>query len=307
MKNGVTDLAEYNLDPAKADVLRIDVTRGADGKPTSTRAPSSAPARRSARSRTTPPSTPTPRRRTSSRCRPPASSRSSSGSRTPAAFRGKNLLALESFRQPDAILVKNSYGELEFFRTDEKDAWQLYRGTTAHKVDPTEVRKLIDELNKKGVVVSFPDPKGKELVEKPHATVRVYADSLEKSDAKKPGKPVLKKDAKLAAELRFGLPEGNDVAVDRIWGADSTSSWCRRVSTPRSGRGRWPTSTGDPALQSGHAEENVTRVELTREGKTSVVARSGATGPWKIDEPMPTRAAPPTPRRSAASSATSTA
>ena len=60
-------------------------------------------------------------------------------------------------------------------------------------------------------------------------TVRVYAEALEKADAKKPGKPAFKKDAKPVTELRFGLKEGENVAVERVWGNDTTL-----VMVPRS-------------------------------------------------------------------------
>ena len=206
----------------------------------------------------------------------------------PGAFRSKNLLALEAFRQPDAILIHNTYGDLEFFRAEEKDPWQLYRGTSANNVDPLEVRKLVDELNKKGAVVSFPDPKRrKELgLEKPDVTVRVYAEALEKADAKKPGKPALKKDAKPVAELRFGLKEGDNVAVERVWGADTVIVMVPRALFDQVSKG--PLAYFDrsiPSFNPGSAEEGVTKVELTRGGQTFVVARPEPTGPWKIEQP----------------------
>ena len=231
----------------------------------------------------------------------------------PAAFRSKNLLALEAFRQPDAIDIKNSYGDLEFLRPDEKEAvGTLPRHVGQQRRSDTEVRKLIDELNKKGAVASFPDPKRrKELgLEKPDAIVRVYADSLEKADAKKPGKPRFKKDAKPVTELRFGLPEGNErgrrahlgrrhddrhgAAEPARPGAQGAAGLLRQVDAavqPRLGRGERHQGRTDPR-----------RADVRRHAKV------GATGPWNIEQPAtpqgPHRRRPGGPR---ASSATSTA
>lgn len=117
----------------------------------------------------------------------------------PASKRNKNLLALESFKTPDAIDVKNSYGLLEFRKPEGKQQWELYRDGKANPTDEPEMRTLVDGLNKKDQVVSFPDPKRKKELglEKPDIVVQVWSDSLDKPDAKKKdAKPAFKKDVK---------------------------------------------------------------------------------------------------------------
>ncbi len=287
VKDGVTDLAEYGLDARKADVVRIDVTREIDGKTTTTSALIGVGKKVAEKSYYV-------AFDADGKTKDVAKVSVASVEpilkwvEDPSAFRSKNLLALESFRQPDAILIKNSFGDLEFFRTDDKEPWILYRGTTANGVDPVEVRKLIDELNKKGAVLSFPDPKRrKELgLEKPDVIVRVYSDGLEKADAKKPGKPVLKKDAIPVAELRFGIAEGPNVAVERIWGDEKTIVMVPQSLLDQVRKG--PLGYFDrsiPPFNSGSPEENVTKIELTRDGQTHVVTRANATAPWKLEQP----------------------
>jgi hypothetical protein len=80
--------------------------------------------------------------------------------------------------------VTNTFGLLEFRHADPVGDWKLYRGSSPGKVDPLEVRKLIDGLNRKDQVTGFPDPsKRKELgIDRPDAVVvKVWADFVWKS------------------------------------------------------------------------------------------------------------------------------
>src|SRR5262249_2254315 len=138
----------------------------------------------------------------------------------------------------DAIDVENSYGKLELRRVGGK--WELFRGNSSHAVDDGEVRNLISRLTDKNQVQSFPEPTAKRrqqlgLAGKADMTVTVWADSLEKPEdqkakkdkkgkekEKKSGKPKFKKGARPVAVLRFGNVEGKAVAVDRVWGKEST-------------------------------------------------------------------------------------
>ncbi|MGL4552999.1 MAG: DUF4340 domain-containing protein, partial [Gemmataceae bacterium] len=205
----------------------------------------------------------------------------------PGSLRNKNLVKVEG--SPDAIEVSNSYGLLEFRRSDPIKDWELYRGPTGSKVDLGEVRKLIDGLSKKDQVTAFPDPaKRKELgLDRPDAVVvKVWADSLEKPDDKKPGKPAFKKGVAPAAELRFGLTQGDSVAVERTWG-NSTAI----VLVPKdllTAVQQRPLDYFDrslPPFNPGSAEENVTKVEITRPGEAFEVVREKGTGPWKVTKP----------------------
>ena len=115
----------------------------------------------------------------------------------------------------------------------------------------------------------------------------MYADSLEKPDPKKPGKPVLKKDAKPIAELRFGNREGPNVAVERVWGSDKTIVMAPGTLLDQVDKG--PLAYFDkklpPLYDQGLAEDNVTKVELTRNGETIEVVREKAGDPWKLVKP----------------------
>jgi hypothetical protein len=131
--------------------------------------------------------------------------------------------------------------------------------------------------------------------------VRVYADSLAPPDKKddkkadkkadKESKPTPKAD-KLLATLKFGYEDpkaAGSVGVERIWGKDSTL-----VLVPERLRTQ---VRKDPVLyldkhiepfNIGNAEQNVTKVEITRtaEKKTYEVVRAAKSGePWKFTKP----------------------
>jgi hypothetical protein len=304
--DNVKDLAKYHLDPAKAEVLRIEVTRGDEKTATTTAAVVAVSKKEGEKYYAA-----LDEGKTKDVVKVPASSVDPIVKlvEDPAALRSKNLVQLESFKTPDAIDVENSYGKLEFRKEDSLKPWELYRGKTATKVDEGEVRQLIDTLNKKDQITSFPDPKRKKELglDKPDVVVRVWADSLEKPSAekkeekkeekkdsksektetkKKETKPVFKKDAKPVAELRFGNAEGTSVAVERIWGNDSTI-----VMVPLSVRDtvrKGPLAYFDksiPQFNPGSAEDDVTKVEITRQGETLEVTREKATEPWKLVKP----------------------
>jgi hypothetical protein len=292
VKDGVTNLAEYNLDPKKADVLRIEVTRG-EGKKAATTAllvgvSKSLGAKGSEKYYAA-----LDEGKAKDVVKVSATSVEpfTKVLDDPGSKRNKNLVQLDNFKTPDAIDVQNTYGKLEFRKPDSIKPWELYRGKTATAVDETEVRQLIDAVNKKDAVESFPDPKRKKELglEKPDAVVWVWADSLEKPDPKKPGKPAFKKGVKPVAELRFGNREGDKVAVERIWGSDSTLVMvaANLFDIVRKG----PLAYYDksiPAFNKGlSAEDDVTKVELVRPGETIEATREKGKGPWKLVKPAP--------------------
>jgi hypothetical protein len=214
----------------------------------------------------------------------------------PGSLRDKNLVRLEG--SPDAIDVKNSFGLLEFRRPDATRDWELYRGNTPVKVDLAEVRKLVDGLNRKDQILSFPDPaKRKELgLEGPNVIeVTMWADSLvapeakkedkeEKKEAPKASKPSFRKDARPVAVLRFGSRQGEGVAVERIWGDSKVL-----VLAPRELLGivdQRPLDFFDktvPPFNPGSAEEGVTRIEINRDGMRYDLKLEK--GNWKIAAP----------------------
>jgi hypothetical protein len=207
---------------------------------------------------------------------------------TPGLLRDKNLVHLEG--SPDAIDIKNAYGLIEFRRPTIERDWELYRGETRSKVDLTEVRKLIDALNRKDQILSFPDPdKRKELgLDGPNVIeVTVWENSLEptKADDHTTTKPTLRKDAKPAAVLRIGSRQGDGVAVERIWGDSRTLALApRELLTIVDQRPLDYFDKSLPAFNPGSAEEGVTRVEITRDGTTYDLNRD-KDGSWKLTQP----------------------
>jgi hypothetical protein len=234
----------------------------------------------------------------------------------PEDRRNKSLVALEPFRSPDAIDVKNSYGLIEFRKPEGSNNWQLYRNGAANPTDEAEVRKLIDVVTR-SKAVSFVDPKRKKELglDKPDVdTVRIWSDSLEKTDTKdkeKPkekdkekgkdkskekskekekkekGKPAFKKDVQPVTELRFGNREGDNVAIERIWGKDSTIVMAP-ASILEQVRQR-PLAYYDkhvPGFSTGLAADmDVTRLILNRGGEVIELKREKSGAPWKFVQP----------------------
>src|SRR5262249_16269960 len=64
----------------------------------------------------------------------------------PGSMRSKQLVVADNFRTPDAIEIQNSYGKLEFRRPDSTKPWQLFRGDKGSAVDEPEVQLLISTL-----------------------------------------------------------------------------------------------------------------------------------------------------------------
>ncbi len=290
VKDGVKDLAEYNLDPTKADVLRIEVTRGEDEKAKTTAvlvgiSKKLGDAKTGEKYYATLDEGQTKDivKISSSSVEPFIKLLDD-----PGALRSKNLVQLEGFKTPDAIDVENSYGKLEFRKPDATKPWELYRGTSSTTVDESEVRQLINALNKKDQVATFPDPKRKKELglEKPEPIVTIWADSLDKPDPKKPGKPSFKKDVKETAVLRFGNREGSNVAVERVWGGVSTIVMVPGTLLDIVRKG--PLAYFDkaiPPFNKGAPDEDVTKIELTRNGDSIEIVREKPTDPWKLAKP----------------------
>jgi hypothetical protein len=291
----VKDLAAYHLDPAKDTLLRIEVGRGEETKPLTTRAvvigigKKVQDAAKKEENRyyayvDTGSQTPDIVRVEAKTVEPFLKLAAN-----PENLRNKTLVSIPG--SPDAIDIENSYGHLEFLRAEPLKPWELYRGTTANPIEESEVQLLISNLTKKDLIQSFPDPKrlaelglGKDR--KPDAVVKIYSNGLEKPPADKPGKPTYKKGIEPLATLRFGNRERGSVAVERIVGNESTL-----VMVPENVREvvvRGPLAYFDknlPSFTSNDPRANVTRVVVERDGTTYEVTRDKATDPWKLTKP----------------------
>jgi hypothetical protein len=288
VKDGVSNLAEYHLDPARADVLRIAVTRG-EGKKASTVTAVVGISKEVKGQKKYYAAVEEGKTRDIVQVPVDSVKPFADLINDPSKLRNKNLLALEGFKQPDAIDVTNSWGLLEFRRPDSTKPWDLYRGTISTKVDDAEVRKLIDELNKKDAGTSFADPsRKKELgLEKPEIVVKVWADSLDKPDEKKPGKPTFKKGARPAAELRFGILHQGMVAVERVWEGDTAIVMVPPTLLDQMRKG--PLAYMDKSLPRFNpglrSDQDVNKIEIVRGSETIEISRATEKDPWKFTKP----------------------
>jgi hypothetical protein len=282
-------LGEYNLDPAKGDVLTISVTRGEGDKATTTTA-SVGLAKKIDGDKKYYAATGDGKTRDVVKVTTESVKPFQDLIADPGKYRPKALVQLGSFRQPDAVDVTNSYGTTEFRHPDSAKPWELYRGDVNHPVEEPEVKKLIDELTRKDLVTEYADPKRKKELglEKPDVTVKVYSESLDKPDEKaKSKKPAFKKDVKPAAELRFGNRERGQVAVERVWGGDSAIVFVPEAVLDLVRKGPLAyLERGIPSFNTGvSSDQDVTKVEITRGGETIEVERATAKDPWKFTRP----------------------
>jgi hypothetical protein len=180
----------------------------------------------------------------------------------PNSLRDKTLVQLGGLAKPDAIVIKNDYGTLEFFREDSLalKPWKLYRGgDKGEDVDASMVDGLITLLTQKGQVKGYvddPAKRGALELDKPVATVSLWLDGIakeekkddkkdekkdgekkdakkddkkdekkdEKKEEKKPARPKLKDPDKPTVKLLFGRKEAGLVAVERLVGGEKTTS-----------------------------------------------------------------------------------
>jgi hypothetical protein len=313
--DGVTDLAKYNLDAAKQDVLRIEAVRGEKDKTATYKlligiskkvaGPDGKEENRYYATALTDGKEHDIVRVTAASVKPFLDL-----IEDPTSVRNKSLVTIGNFRTPDAIVIDNSYKPaLEFLRPDVAKPWQLFHGAEAVSVEEPEVQRLLSELTKKDAVQLFPDPKRKAELGlgdgKGEATVSVYVDGVakeekkedkkdkkdekkeDKKEEKKPARLTLKKDAKPVAVLRFGNRENGMVAVERTSGSESTLVMVPEALLDLVKRS--PLAYMDksvPKFSAGFmASENVTKLVLERDGTTFEVAREKITDPWKLVKP----------------------
>ena len=168
----------------------------------------------------------------------------------PDALRDRNLVALGGFRKPDALNIQNGYGALEFRRAASsplpppmpggmpppppQESWKLWRDDKAYAVDDAAMQTLLGLLTAPNQVEGFEDDpamKDKLGLDKPDAVVRIWADSLpaedkkdDKKEDKKDKKPEPKDKDKPAFTLSFGRLRENKVAVERKRGDEKSST-----------------------------------------------------------------------------------
>ncbi|MGH7222040.1 MAG: DUF4340 domain-containing protein, partial [Gemmataceae bacterium] len=230
----------------------------------------------------------------------------------PEALRERNLIALGGFRKPDAINIQNSWGTLEFRRSSSaaagprgmapQESWKLWRGDKSYAVDETAVQTLISALTAPNQVEGFVDDsatKSKLIPDKPETVVRIWADSLPAEDKKKDDKKENKKDKKPepkdkdkpAFTLSFGGLKDGKAAVERKRGDDKTGTVVLVPTKVRDQVQEEPLAYLDKQLPpfSGNrfdAMTNVTKLTLTRDGTTYEISRENKpNAPWKIDKP----------------------
>jgi hypothetical protein len=194
--DNVEDLAKYNLDPAKSDVLRVEVERvdqagGAGDKADkkTSRAVLLVGVGKKAEDKAdkyyaTLEGSKTVVRVAAKNVEPLLKLLAD-----PAALRDKTLVRLPTFKQPDALDIDNSYGKLAFRRPDPTNPtkWQLYyKSETGQPVSQDTIQQLINTLTQKDQVKSFPKPEERKQLglEKPDVTLTLWVEALAPAEKK---------------------------------------------------------------------------------------------------------------------------
>ncbi len=253
VEDDAKDLAKYNLDPQKSDVLTIDVDR------------IEAPAKDESGAAQTPKTTPVKllvgigKKVDDKTDKYYAALVGEHGNtvvkvatrgpdaiallfKDPTVLCNHNLAALGAFKKPVAVRVVNGSGQLDFRREngDSLD-WRLYRGGEEIAADSQAISAFVNQLVQPNQVRSFLDPKSdpdKLGLKNPAAVVSIWTDGVVKEEPKKDeakdkdakdkdkeapkkeeAKPklVMEKDKedKPAARLTFGAVEDKLVVVKR--------------------------------------------------------------------------------------------
>ncbi len=308
--NDVKDLAKYNLDPAKGDVLRVAIDRteevntGEEGKKerkTSHIVLLIGIAKKADKSDhyyacleddhnvvKVAASKVEPLRKLLA---------------DPGALRDRNLVDTSGFKKPDAIDIQNSYGKLEFRHTPgTAGVWKLYRDGQALAVDETAVTQLVNLLTQKNVVESFvDDPKERAILglDKPDVTVSLWLDSVieekgsekdkekDKTKEKTPrdNKPKLKDPDKPAVVLHFGHRRERSVAVERKFAGEAQATVVlvpeKLLDQVREG----PLAYLDRKVPSFGSTTDVIRLVIERGASTLAVVKEKAAADWKMEKP----------------------
>lgn len=229
----------------------------------------------------------------------------------PEGLRDRTLVKAGALDKPDAITLKNSYGILEFLRTDPAKPWMLYRPgkDVPDAINEVSITNLISVFGQKGQIKSFLDAPAKDSdleLDKPLAELSIYIDGINKTPKEEP-KDEAKKDDKAKDEKKeikkevkpslkpgdprvkvlFGKRENGLVVFKRI--ADKETTYGRVPETLLDKLKESPLSYLDTFVpkfsESMDLGENVTKLSISRAGKTFEVSRDKKEDPWKIVSP----------------------
>lgn len=108
----------------------------------------------------------------------------------PEGLRDRTLVKAGALDKPDAITLKNSYGNLEFQRIEPAKPWMLYRPgkDVPDAINEVSVTNLISVFGQKGQIKSFLDAPAKDSdleLDKPLAELSIYIDGIDKTPKKK--------------------------------------------------------------------------------------------------------------------------
>jgi peroxiredoxin len=323
VEDNVQDLSKYNLDAAKADVLRIEVQYGDSKKPAKSVLLVELPKADDKREKVY-----ACLENEKNVVRIPVKNLETVRKLVdkPEELRDRNLARFSDFAKPDAIIVKNASGTLEFFQTGADKKWKLYRGETVEdNIDEASVKALLDLITGKGAVRVFvDDPKKRTELEldKSEISVSVWADGIEpekkddkkdekkddkkddkkdekkddkkdeKKEEKKSTKPKLKAPDKPTVRLTFGKREDGLVAVERLMAGDSEPSIVKVPDVLLDRVKDGPLAYYDKSLPqfnpgSFFGDENVSKLVLQRGNDTFEISREGgkADAAWKFVKP----------------------
>ncbi len=234
----------------------------------------------------------------------------------PEGLRDRTLVKAGALDKPDAITLKNSYGNLEFQRIEPAKPWMLYRPgkDVPDAINEVSVTNLISVFGQKGQIKSFLDAPAKDSdleLDKPLAELSIYIDGIDKTPKKEEPKEEKKDEAKkddkakdekkeIKKEVKPSLKPG-DPKVKILFGKRENGLVVfKRIADKETTYGRVPETLLDKLKENPLAYldtfvpkfsesmdlgENVTKLSISRAGKTFEVSRDKKEDPWKIVSP----------------------
>lgn len=234
----------------------------------------------------------------------------------PEGLRDRTLVKAGALDKPDAITLKNSYGNLEFQRIEPAKPWMLYRPgkDVPDAINEVSVTNLISVFGQKGQIKSFLDAPAKDSdleLDKPLAELSIYIDGIDKTPKKEEPQEEKKDEAKkddkakdekkeIKKEVKPSLKPG-DPKVKVIFGKRENGLVVfKRIADKETTYGRVPETLLDKLKENPLAYldtfvpkfsesmdlgENVTKLSISRAGKTFEVSRDKKEDPWKIVSP----------------------
>lgn len=317
VEDGATDLSKYKLDPVKDKVLAISIERTEDGDKTSQAKLLVALADKVGEAKDKYYAVLDDGRKEVVRVNAASIDPILKLASDPEGLRDRTLVRLAPLDKPDAILLTNSFGKMEFLRPDQAKPWLFYRPgkEIPSAINEVNINNLVGVLSQKGQIKAFLDPSTKDAdlgLDKPVVQLDLLVEGIDKSpkkeeekkgdskkgteakDGKKEDKKEVKKDEKPTLKpgepkvrILFGKKEGGLIAFKRLEGKEVTLGKVSETILDKLKESplTYLDATVPKFALTPDPSEGVNRLVIEKPGKVFDASRAKNEDPWKIQLP----------------------